>query len=150
MIYKYGPQNSQHILLIAFFVFVHMGPSRNENFPKVFKLFLNFLPNGPHKTFRIFKILSFRFLTIFFFEKKNFKFTIVAYGEAKNLIYIWKTSDRRAKRSEIWDPWVVNQHIRGTFGLLAFKVFFRSFGAFAIFRNLDLMVGGRRIHFEWL
>ena len=34
--------------------------------PKVFKLFLNFLPNGPHKTtFGIFEILSFWFLAIF-------------------------------------------------------------------------------------
>ena len=34
--------------------------------PKAFKLFLNILPNGPHKTnFGIFEILSFRFLTIF-------------------------------------------------------------------------------------
>ena len=63
---------------------------------------------------------------------------------------IWKTSDRRAKRSEIWDSWVVIQHIRGTFGLLAFKVILRSFGALAIFRNLGLMIRDRRIHFEWL
>ncbi len=35
--------------------------------PKAFKLFLNFLPNGPHKTtFGIFEILGLRFLMIFF------------------------------------------------------------------------------------
>ena len=34
------------------------------------------------------------------------KFTIVPYGEIKNLS-IWKTNDRRAKRSEIWDSLVV-------------------------------------------
>ena len=62
---------------------------------------------------------------------------------------IWKTSDRRAKRSEIWDSWVVIQHIRGTFGLLAFKVILRSFGALAIFRDLSVMIRDR-IHFEWL
>ncbi len=56
--------------------------------PKAFKLFPNFLPNGPHKpTIGIFEILSFFFfLTIFFSE--NFKFTIVLYGETKNLNYL--------------------------------------------------------------
>ena len=40
--------------------------------PKVFKLLLNFPPNGPHKAmFGIFEILSFRFLTIFFSEISN-------------------------------------------------------------------------------
>ena len=35
--------------------------------PKAFKLFLNFLPYGPHETtFGIFEILSFRFLTNIF------------------------------------------------------------------------------------
>ncbi len=35
--------------------------------PKVFKLFLNVLPNGPHKTtFGIFEILKIEILTIFF------------------------------------------------------------------------------------
>ena len=54
--------------------------------PKVFKLVLNFPPSGPHKTvFVIFEILSFRFLRIFF---QNFKFTIVAYGEIKNINYL--------------------------------------------------------------
>ncbi len=55
--------------------------------PNVLKLVLNYPPNGPHKTtFGIFEILSFWFLTIFFFE--NCKFTIVAYGEIKNLNYL--------------------------------------------------------------
>ena len=49
---------------------------------------------------------------ILFFE--NRKFTIVAYGEIKNLNYL-KTSDHMAKRSEIWDLWEVVQHIRDTF-----------------------------------
>ncbi len=50
----------------------------------------------------------------------------------------WKTSDRRATWSEIWDLRVVVQHIWGTFGLVAFKVILRSFGALSIFRNLGL------------
>ena len=64
--------------------------------------------------------------------------------------FIWKTSDRRAKENEIWDSWVLVQHIRGTFGLLAFKFILRSFGALAIFCKLGLMTTDRRIHFEWL
>ncbi len=58
---------------------------------------------------------------------------IVAYEEIKNSI-IWKSSDRRAKWSVNWDSWVVAQHtcIWGIFGLLAFKVILRSFGALAI------------------
>ena len=35
--------------------------------PKAFKLFLNFLPNGPHKTSGIFEILKIEILTIFSF-----------------------------------------------------------------------------------
>ena len=55
--------------------------------PNVWNLSWIFLPsNSPHKTtFAIFEILSFLFLTIFF---KNSKFTIVAYGEIKNLNYL--------------------------------------------------------------
>ena len=63
---------------------------------------------------------------------------------------IWKTSDRRAKRSESWDSWVVIEHIRGTFGLLAFRVILGSFGALAVFHNLGLMIRDSRIHLEWL
>ena len=51
--------------------------------PNAFKLFLNFLPYGPHKTtFRIFEILKIWNFNQFFFE--NFKFTIV---KPKNLNY---------------------------------------------------------------
>ncbi len=63
---------------------------------------------------------------------------------------IWKTSDHKTKRSEIWALWVVIQHIMCTFGLLAFKVILRLFGALAVFRSLGLMIRGRRKHFEWL
>ncbi len=71
----YGRENSKHY-------------SSYKLQPKVFKRFLNFLPNGPHKTtFGIFEILSAIF-NDFFFEK--FKFTIVPYGEIKNLKYLEK------------------------------------------------------------
>ncbi len=55
-------------ILLILFAFVNMGPNGSENFktlllqsqPKVFKLVLNFSPNGPHKTmFGFFEILSF-------------------------------------------------------------------------------------------
>ena len=62
--------------------------SSHISHPKVFELLLNFPSNGPHKTtFGIFENVSFPFLTIFFFSD-NFKFTIVAYGEIKNLNYL--------------------------------------------------------------
>ena len=52
-----------------------------KSLPKVFKLLLTFLPNGPHETaFGMFEILSFQFLAIF---SENFEFTIVAYGATK-------------------------------------------------------------------
>ncbi len=63
------------IFFTNIFVFVNMGPYGSKNFKtlllqlaaKDFKLFLNFLPNGPHKTaFEIFEILSYSFVTIFF------------------------------------------------------------------------------------
>ncbi len=65
------------------------------------KRFQTFPENGPHKT--MLGVLKFEFsdsLPILFFE--NVKFTIVFYGESKTSI-IWKTSDRRAERSEIWE-----------------------------------------------
>ncbi len=54
-----------------------MGPNGSKNFetlrysyksqPKLLKLILNFPNNGPHKiTLKIFEVLSFRFLMIFF------------------------------------------------------------------------------------
>ncbi len=56
-------------------------------------------------------------LLTLFFRNSNFKF--VAYEEIKI------PSDRRAKRSEIWDSRVVVPHIWGTFGLVTFKVMSR-------------------------
>ncbi len=77
--------------------------------PKVFKLVLNCPPNRPYKTtFMIFWNFEFPSFNDFFFE--TFKFTMVAYGQIKNLHYL-ETSDLRAKLSEIWDSRVVLQHI---------------------------------------
>ena len=52
------------------------------------------------------------------------------------------------EQNGIWDPWVVVQHIRGTFGLVAFKVILRPFGALAIFHNVGLLIRDRRKHFN--
>ncbi len=102
--------------------------------PKVLKLFLNFPPYGPHKSmFGIFEISSLRFVTNFFRKLQIYHCSLWRNQKpqlSKN------TSDRRTKRSEIWDSWVLIQHIRGTFGLLAFKVILGSFGVFQIFKNL--------------
>ena len=68
----------------------------------------------------------------------------------KNPSIICKTSDRRAKRNEMWDSRVVVQHIWGTFSLVAFKVILRSFGRLSMFRNLGLMIRDMRKYFEWL
>ncbi len=115
-----------------------MGPNGSENFKTLLlQIAVKRFETGPEFSSQwssqkyVWDFWNFEFMIFndFFYENSNF--TIVAYGEIKNL-NIWKTSDRRAKRSEIWDSWVLIQHIRGTFGLLAFKVILRSFGALAI------------------
>ena len=76
-----------------------MGPYRSENFKTLLLLqitaksfqaspeFSSHYPGSPHKTaFGIFEIFKFPIFNDFFFE--NFKFTIVAYGEIKNLNYL--------------------------------------------------------------
>ena len=60
-----------------------------------------------------------------------------------------KTSDRRAKLSEIWDSELVVPHIWGILGLVKFKVILRSFSALSIFRNSGLMIRFGRKPF-WL
>ena len=40
-----------------------------------------------------------------------------------------KTAHRRAKRSAIWDSWILVTYIRGTYDLIVFKVILGSFGA---------------------
>ena len=48
---------------------ISKGYSSYNSQPKAFKLFLNFLPNGPHKnTFGIFEILKIEMLMFFFFS----------------------------------------------------------------------------------
>ncbi len=55
-------------------------------------------------------------------------------GEPKNLNDM-ETSDRRAKRSEIWASGACIQCIQGTFDSLVLKVILGSLGAFPIFGN---------------
>ena len=54
-------------------------------------------------------------------------------GKPKSSI-IWKTSDRRAKRSEIWASGVSLQCTQGTFDTSVIKVVLGPFGAFPIFK----------------
>ncbi len=65
---------------------------------------------------------------------------------------IWKKSDRRTKRREIWDMRVVVQLtcIWGTFDLVAFNFVLGSFPTLGIFRSWGLMIRDRRNHSEWL
>ncbi len=95
--------NFGKIILVRFFLYfsfpltrdpmgvkISKGYSSYKSQPKIFELFLNFLPNGSRKTtFGIFEISSLIFLTTFF---DNFKFTFVAYGKIKHL----KLSGNRA------------------------------------------------------
>ncbi len=128
------------------------GPHKTKSRPKTFSnLSWIFPPNGPHKTtFGIFEILSFWLLTIFF-RKVQVQHCNLSRNQKPQYpgSIFWKTSDRRAKRSEIWDLWVVVTYI-GYFGLLAFKVILGSLGALTIFRNLGLVIRDRRKHFECL
>ena len=50
---------------------------------------------------------------------------------------IWRTADRRAKRSEIWASWVLVTIIWGTFDLLSLKVILGSIGALCEFESFD-------------
>ncbi len=71
------------------------------------------------------------FLAILFLE--NFEFAIAAYGEIKKLGLAGS-----------------NSTYRGYFGLVAFNVILRLFGALLIFHNLVLLISDRRKHFGWL
>ncbi len=80
-----------------------------KSFVNPFKLFLNFLLSGPDKsTFLDFWNFKFPIFNEFL------NFTIVPYAENKTLI-IWKTSDRRAKRVEIFASGLGIQWTQGTF-----------------------------------
>ena len=69
--------------------------------PNDFKLALNFPPNGPPKNaFGIFEILSFDFFS------KISNSPLQPMEKSKTSI-IWKKRDRKAKRREMWDSWVL-------------------------------------------
>ncbi len=87
----------------------------------LFNLFLNFLLSCSHQ---IAVLDSWNFEFPIFNESLNF--TIVPYGETKNSI-IWKTRDRRAKRSEIWVSRVSMQRTQGTIDTYVIKVILGSF-----------------------
>ncbi len=100
-----------------------------------FKPFLNFHLSGPHKsTVLDFEILRFRFLTI------CLNSPLYPMGKPKTSI-ICKTSDRRAKRSEIRALGVSIQCTQGTFDTSVIKVILGSFGAFRFLTSLYLENG---------
>ena len=73
--------------------------------PKVFKLIVNFQSNGPHQsTLGIFEIFEFSIFYELFLKISN---SPLYHVEKQNTSIIWKTSDRRAKQSEILDSWAV-------------------------------------------
>ncbi len=72
----------------------------------LFKLFMNFLLSGPHKS-TVLIFINFEFLI--FNELLNF--TNVPYGETKNLNYL----ENERPQSEIWAPAVSIQSMQGTF-----------------------------------
>ncbi len=61
-------------------------------------------------------------------------------GKPKTLI-IWKTSDRRAKQSEILALGVSTKFTQGTFDTSGIKAILGSFGAFRFLTILDLENG---------
>ena len=116
-------------MLEIFFVFVNMGPMGAKTFkaflillqiaPDGFKISLNFPLNGPHKnTLEIIEILSFRFLPIFFFRRKN-----VSYGKKTN-----KKTQLSGKQAFVEGNGMkfgtrgYQQYIWRTFGLVTLKV----------------------------
>ena len=72
--------------------------------PKAFKLVLNFLPNGPHKT------------TLEFFSK--FSNSLLYPMEKSKTSIIWKTNVIEQKGVNFGTQGVLVQHIWGTFGLV--------------------------------
>ncbi len=104
----------------------HYSSSKSQ--PNVFKLLLNFLPNGPHKTvFGIFEILKIEILNVFFFifvnmgpsRSKNFKTLLLLQIAAKN----FETCSEFATNGPHKTMW-------GIFGILSFPfltILFRKF-----------------------
>ncbi len=61
-----------------------------------------------------------------------------------------KTARRRAKRSEIWDSWILVTYIWGTYDMVVFKVILGSFGALVSKRPVSrkgLVVEQNRVKF---
>ncbi len=84
-----------------------MGPYGSQNFKTLLLLQITF------ESFQTFSVFSSQWS----WQKYCFGFlkcTILSYGKTKNLNYL-QTSDRKAKRSEIWASWVNVQCIQGTF-----------------------------------
>ncbi len=112
------PDNERNKILNVLwilFVLVNMGPNRSENFkrycsyklqPKILKLVLNFPPNGRSSQILVWDFWNFEFpiFNIFF---RKFQIHHCSLWRNQKTSIIRKTSDRRAKRSEIWDSWVV-------------------------------------------
>ena len=97
-----------------FFIFVNMGSYYEyENFQKRYsshsygsfstKLFLNVPCNNPYKSYQL------------GVKNLELKFIIVAKGKMKKIVTLLEMTNRRAKRSEIWDSAVLTEHIWDTF-----------------------------------
>ncbi len=66
--------------------------------------------------------------------------------ETSKTLIVWKTSDSRAKLSEIWDQRILVGCTCHNVDLEMVNVILGSFGAFAIFRKLGLMTRDMRKH----
>ena len=96
----------RNFFLRIFFVFVNMEPYSSENFKTLLLLQMTVESFETCPEFSShWSSLKFPIFNDIFCE--NFKFTIAAYGEISKTSIIWITSDRRSKRSEIWDSCVV-------------------------------------------
>ncbi len=91
-----------------------MGPNGSENFKtllhlqiaaKRFETCPEFSSQWSSQT--TWDFWNFEFSIFNDFSTNRTIVNIVAHGEIKKTSNIWKTSDRREKRSEIWDSWVV-------------------------------------------
>ena len=110
-----GPQWGENfwIFLRIFFVIVNMGVKISKHYSlqipaKVFQTCPEFSSQWSLQNYiGDFLILNFRFLTNFFLQVSNSQLWPM---EKSKTSIIWKPSDRRAKRSEICDLWVIVEH----------------------------------------
>ena len=104
-----------HFLWI-FFVFVNMAAQISKSYssyksqPKAFKLFWNFLPNGPYKTtFGIFEVLKIEILTHFFHMGPNgsetFKTLLLLQITTKSFQTSPEFSSQWSSQKNVWDFW---------------------------------------------